>query len=144
MHSVGDVVGPVASRDHRSAARARCRLRCTSDVSLIHHSICARAGRGTASAPRSSQQIAARGGGTGRKASGHAKAGRRATYLLIQSKRKSPCIYFEWAVGRAGVARAGAGRGQTPLPVWRQKDSPAPRPAPGRRRLSPLEVTRNR
>lgn len=48
-------------------------------------------------------------------AGGHAKAGRQATYLLIRPRRKSPCIYFEWAdAGTGGGARADTDAGLAP------------------------------
>lgn len=64
-----------------------------------------------------------------------ANGARKAVYLFIRPRRKSPCIYFEWA------ARRGAGHGQTLMPVWRQKDSPAPRASRARGHPPPLSDT---
>lgn len=82
--------------------------------------------------------VAGNGGGGGRtcQCCGRPEAGKQATYLFICPRRKSPCIYFE----RGGAGGAARGGSQTPLPVWRQKDSPAPR-APRAARASRSRLT---
>lgn len=109
---------------------------CSRGAGFVHRTL-GLLGSGRSARERCGARPRGRRGAAG--AGGRAKAaagGRRATYLLIRPRRKSPCIYFEWS--GAGPTRSG-GRGQTPVPVWRQKDSPAPR-APRRGHAQPCRA----
>ncbi|KAJ0182441.1 hypothetical protein K1T71_001810 [Dendrolimus kikuchii] len=96
------------------------------------------AGQPSASATRMAQSSeirmrerrSARGaaGAGGRAKPRQGKGRRTGIHLLIRPRRKSPCIYFE--LGERGAGWGVRADADAAMPVWRQKDSPAPPATP--------------